>query len=44
MIPFPDKKYKTIVIDPPWPIEPMILKKYQLTIPYKTMENKRNGD
>ena len=34
---FPNKKYKVIVIDPPWPIEPMILKKYQLSIPYKTM-------
>ena len=30
-------KYKTIVIDPPWPIEPMILKKYQLSVPYETM-------
>ena len=34
---FPNKRYKTLVIDPPWPIEPMILKKYQLSIPYKTM-------
>lgn len=31
------KKYKTIVMDVPWPIEPMILKKYQLSVPYKTM-------
>src|SRR3990167_9404859 len=37
MIPFPNKKYKTIVIDPPWPIEPMILRKYQLSVPYQTM-------
>jgi len=25
------------VIDPPWPIEPMILRKYQLSVPYQTM-------
>src|SRR3990167_9780094 len=37
MIPFPDKKYKTIVMDVPWPIEPMVLRKYQLSVPYKTM-------
>lgn len=30
-------RYKTIVIDPPWPIEPMILKKYSLSVPYQTM-------
>lgn len=34
---FPNKKYKTIIIDPPWPVEPMILEKYQLSVPYKTM-------
>jgi len=37
MIEFPNKKYKTIVIDPPWPIEPIILRKYSLSVPYKTM-------
>lgn len=34
---FPDKKFKTIVMDVPWPIEPMILRKYSLSVPYKTM-------
>ena len=33
----PDKKYKTIVIDPPWNVKPMILKKYPNPLPYKTM-------
>jgi len=36
-IPFPNKKYKTIVTDPAWDIQPMKLKKYQLSVPYKTM-------
>jgi len=35
--PFPGEKIRTIVIDPPWPIEPMILKKYALSVPYPTM-------
>ena len=30
-------KYKTIVIDPPWPVKPMILKKYPKKLPYNTM-------
>lgn len=36
-IPFPNKKYRTIIMDVPWPIEPMVLKKHQLSVPYKTM-------
>lgn len=34
---FPNEKFKTIVMDVPWPIKPMILRKYKLSIPYKTM-------
>lgn len=30
-------KYRTIVIDPPWNIKPMILKKYAKPLPYQTM-------
>lgn len=37
MIQLPDIKAKTIVMDVPWPIQPMILKKYSLSVPYKTM-------
>jgi len=28
------------VIDPPYPIQPMILRKYQLSVPYQTMTKK----
>jgi len=34
---FPNKKYKTIVMDVPWPVEPMMLRKYSLSFPYETM-------
>ena len=47
MIPFPKKKYKTIVIDPPWkiqPISPSISKKFHSPLakglPYETMTDK----
>lgn len=30
-------KYRTVVIDPPWNIKPMILKKYARALPYQTM-------
>jgi N6-adenosine-specific RNA methylase IME4 len=33
-------KYKTIVIDFPWDIKPMILKKYAKPLPYTTMKDK----
>jgi len=39
MIPFPDKKYKCIYVDPPWPIQ-LISRKVrplQLDMPYQTM-------
>ncbi len=34
---FPDKKFKTIVMDVPWPIDPLLLRNFSLSIPYKTM-------
>ena len=41
MIPFPNKKYKTIIIDPPWPIETGYnaknLHSPMTRVPYKTM-------
>jgi len=39
LIEFPDKKYKTIVIDPPWPVKPLVLKMRPnlYAIPYPTM-------
>ena len=38
------RRYRTIVMDPPWPIEPMVLKKYALSVPYKTMTLEEIGD
>jgi len=39
MIPFPDKKYQVIVIDPPWPVKKLTHKKRpnQITMDYPTM-------
>lgn len=37
MIPIPKEKIRTIVMDVPWPIQEMKLKKYSLSVPYKTM-------
>jgi len=39
MIPFPDKKYKTIVVDPPWPVGILSLqvRPLQKEMPYNTM-------
>ena len=39
-----EKKYRTIVIDPPWPVKPMILKKYPDKLPYKTMSIEEISD
>ncbi len=44
MIPIPKTKFKTIVMDVPWLIQPMILKKYSLSVPYKTMSLEEIGD
>ena len=44
MLEFPDKKYKTVVIDPPWDLTPVFTSSFGMTnfkfkdsLPYETM-------